>query len=107
MVAVTDLHLLLARRYGLALKPAKFLSLLIVHELVTDRLAYDSIGDVSCSNLVFRLRPVLRDKIGGKIHNKRQVGWWLDDDTRDQLATYYGIQIAPVPAACSDDGVIA
>lgn len=79
----------LARRLDITKQLAKFCYLLVVKECVTAKMVQDELGSFEVRNFVYRLRPLLKQHFpNATITTKRNVGYWLDDITRGQLAAF-------------------
>jgi len=77
----------IGREYRLPAKLASLLALLVVHDVVSNKLVHDALGDIDHRASLYRLRQAL--KKGGHdivIHTQPTIGWWLDEDVRRRIA---------------------
>lgn len=74
-------------QYGLSPKLAALLRLLITEECVTVADAYRQIGVQDVRGLVYRLRR----RVDVPINSQHSVGYWIDHETREQLAIKFAL----------------
>ncbi len=86
-----DLPRRIARHYDLSLQVSSFFALLILSEIITDQSVL-SLGQVDVRTMAYKLRRGLKDS-NIEIRSRRAVGYWLDHDTRRELAKQFNIEL--------------
>jgi hypothetical protein len=89
-----DLQHRIAREYSLPLQVSSFFALLILAEHTTPASAFGKLGCVEARGLVYKLRKQLKSKAPEiEIYSQHGVGYWLNHDTRRNLAIQFGVEL--------------